>query len=143
MKNFWLDRRGPSNKTKINIWLSASITGDKEELIGFVEARANADDPQDRLLVETTNPGMMYSTNAKLVIPVEIDKMLWNLRIGKALGKRRNECQFNGKEITPQLLNEQWTPGPGNKLCTQFGMMFVKEDKPDPRYVPPTVIIEK
>ena len=139
MKNFWLTRRGPANKTKINIWLSASITGDKEELIGFVEAKA--DNENDRLLTQVD--GQIYATNASLVIPVEIDKMLWNLRVGKALAKRHNECQFNGKEVTPQLLNEQWTPGPENKLCTQFGMMFVKEDKPDPRYVPPTVIIEK
>ena len=159
MKNFWLQRRGPK-KHKINIWLGSSITGGEEELIGSMNTAAGAQ--HERLFIAHTlecddprevSEVSIFGTNARMVIPLEIDQMLWDLRIGKAIVQRDELGLFNGKPVPHKVMKAQWQIPEGCRMWKQGSYQkitnnngkpeddrysvestfCIKEENPDPR----------
>lgn len=128
MKNFWLEKRGPK-KTKINIWLGASVTGGEEELLETVEVVV----PRTEVSCLRWNNGKeknvydVQKYNPFSVMCDARDNMLWDLRIGKALCKRNEPVPPNLpnskidvlQALPLEIKKAQWTPGAGNKLYKQ------------------------
>lgn len=128
MKNFWLEKRGPK-KTKINIWLGASVTGGEEELLETVEVVV----PRTEVSCLRWNNGKEKNVyDVQKYNPFSImcdarDNMLWDLRVGKALCKRNEPLPPNLpnskidvlQALPLEIKKAQWTPGEGNKLFRQ------------------------
>lgn len=102
MKNFWLDRKGPA-KTRVNIWLSASVAADAfgieegatEKLIDFSD-------------IETALIQSSAVTNK--FVPEGTNEMLCLLRVGKATlpsGKSVLAQNF-GKNFSCSQVKNTW-----------------------------------
>jgi hypothetical protein len=78
MKNFWLDRKGPK-KTRVNIWLSASVAADAFDMEeGATEKLVDFCDIETAVL--------QSSAVTHKFIPEGTNEMLCLLRVGKAIG---------------------------------------------------------
>jgi len=100
MKNFWLDRKGPK-KTRINIWLSASIANDAfemedrttEKLVDFCD-------------IETAQLQSSAVTNK--FTPEGTNEMLSLLRVGKAVGPKGLGADFSQHLDAYHRTSTQW-----------------------------------
>ena len=119
MKNFWLDRKSPK-KTKINIWLGASITehGEQDVLLETIEVEIPK---TEAVCLRARREGEnavhdVTKFNPFTAVSKELDDTLYHRRIGQALVKRYEEGHFGGKSLPVSFMKQQWTPGEGNKL---------------------------